>query len=105
MTIAPPGVSIRAATVPVTPGTSHVAVVGQRLELFEQSRVGQRRQGLGGRVASPPRSIFSIRSHSRRPVPRSASVWPTWFCVESTGTRYVCSSRISDLLNGAKAAQ
>ena len=54
----------------------HLAVVGNRRELFEQLGVGQRRQ------ASPAasiarRSIFSNRSHICRPLPRSESVWPT----------------------------
>ena len=62
----------------------HVAAVRIVLQLIEQLRVGQRNRASAA-VTIAPRSIFSIRSTSRRPVPRSLSVWATLFCPTITG--------------------
>ncbi len=91
MMIAPLGVSIRATTVPVTPGTLTFPSAGSDLSC-SSSRTSAIGASASAAACIESRSIFSIRSHSRRPVPRSASVWPTWFCVQSTGTRFVWSS-------------
>ena len=67
MMIAPLGVSIRATTVPVTPGTLTLPSAGSDLSCSKQLHVGDAGPAPRRPPASSPRSIFSIRSHSRRP--------------------------------------